>query len=237
MRFGAVITSHGEDELFPPAVERLRAEADKVIAIENIQGHNEGVADIVNPRPLSNSQNINQGYRRLVSCELVIICNSDIIIPEGWRAPIEAAFRDPRVGAATLPIKGTTRAPGLYPNTPMIFTAIRRSAVTWAGPVDVRMVNGCDDLMLSWMFYSRNWKQVVVDGPMLIHVGRRTTARLAGLDIHITDSSLPPQEESFLAGQVAPRSGYYEFCACFEDEREGAMAYALMVTTDRKLPE
>ena len=72
---------------------------------------------------------------------------------------------------------------------------------------------------------------------MLIHVGRRTPARLAGLDIHIAGSSLLPQEESWLSGQVAPRSGYYEFVRCFEDEREGAMAYALMVTTDRKLPE
>jgi len=220
MRLGCVITSHGEDELFPAAVERLRAEADRVIAIENLKGHNEGVADIVNPLPSSNSENINQGYRRLVSCEIVVICNADIIVPAGWRVPLEAAFADPRIGAAALPMNSPAKRPGLCSSTFLVFTAIRRSAVTWGELADERMVNDADDVMLSWNLYSRGWKQIIVNGPLLVHRTRRTPLRRAGL---------AQDGESYRSGQPTPRSGAAAFIDTFEDRAEGVRMFELML--------
>jgi len=202
MKVGAIIISLGEP-LFPAAVEMLRAETDRVVAIENYADHpNIEWATLVRPAPMSNAENVNEGWRILDDCDLIVICNADIIVPQGWRQSLEDAMNaDPELGAASLPMNVPERRPGYRDNTPLVFTAVRRSAVTWADcPLDERFVNEADDPYLAWRLATNGWKQMIVEGPSLFH-----------------QASSLSRDVSFKSGEPCHRQGRGVFEANFDN--------------------
>lgn len=169
MKFGVIIVTDGQTR-FTAAVATLRAEADHVMAIQNMAGDWIEGASVQNPHPLSFAENLNLGWQVFSNFGAVVICNPDIIVPAGWREPLEKALKaKPKLGAVSLPSDKPLRRPGLSRTTPLIFTAIRRSAVTWFPPFDERLVNACEDLDISHRLESEGWLHEFVDGPEIIH--------------------------------------------------------------------
>lgn len=197
MKLGVIIISDGQTR-FAKAVEMLRSEADHVCAIQNSGEGDLAGASVKNPVPLSWAENLNLGWQVFSRFDVVVISNSDIIVPGGWRAPLEEALeRNPKLGAVSLPTDNPPRKPGPFPTTPLVFTAIRRSVVTWFPPFDERLVNFGEDLDFSHRLAINGWLHEIVDGPLVRH-----------------DTELQ-REHSFKSGLPTARSTMSEFSGIY----------------------
>jgi GT2 family glycosyltransferase len=179
MKVGAIIVSQATSE-FLEALMGIRREADVTIAIENrpnspfvsFETMSETFTFIVNRVPLSYAQNINKGWRMLEGCDAILIANSDIEVPKGWRKALETALEnEPEMGAVSLPLDQPLRQGGISKVCPFVFTLVRTVAVTWADvPADEDFVNYGTDIAISYLLHKAGWlHRYVNEGPGVAH--------------------------------------------------------------------
>lgn len=171
MRIGAIIVSQDTCQ-FPRALAAIQREADETVGIENLRSSQcAAYATAVNDAPLSFAENINKGWRLLKGCDAILIANSDIDVPQGWRNPLEDALEnEPELGAASLPLDKPKRLPGISKVNPLVFTLVRVAAVTWADvPMDEDFVNYATDCSLAYALYTHGWLHRFVEGPEVAH--------------------------------------------------------------------